>query len=115
MISHLFTPYVVKLICCIDPLKAIQKNTPKKRAIPTPSRQDSDHELLEYIPDYKNMSNNGIDRNNSDNNGRNEGNDSLNENISSIGGNGNMGDGVNEDNSEQDDNELKKRKRKKKT
>ena len=37
------------------------------------------------------------------------GNDSLNENISSIGGNENMGDGMNEDNSEQDDNELKKK------
>ena len=90
------------------------KNKLKKKAIPTPSRQDTDHKLLEDIPDYEDMSNNGIDRNNSDNNGRNVGNDSLNENISSDGGNENMGDGVNEDNSEQDDNELKKKEKERK-
>ena len=88
------------------------KNKLKKKAIPTPSRQDSDHELLEDIPDYENMFNNGIDKNNSHNNGRNVGNDSLNENIGSDAGNENMGDGVNEDNLEQNDNELKKKKKK---
>ena len=39
--------------------RSIQSNPKiklKKKAIPTPSRQDSDHKLPEDIPDYENMS-----------------------------------------------------------
>ena len=99
-----------------QPIHSNPKKKLKDKAILTPPRQDHDPGTWEDNGSNENMSNNGIDRNNTDNDGGNDlGNDGPNENVSSNGRNQSMcSNGVNEDNMEQDDIELKKWKKKKK-
>ena len=97
-----------------QPIHSNPEKNLKEKAILTPPRQDHDPETWEDNSSNENMSNNGINRNNTDNDGGNDlGNDGPKENISSNGGNQNMGsNGINEDNMDQDDTELKKWKKK---